>query len=268
MRWIRRLLILAVALYGAAAFYMWHQQNALLYRRAPPAIPVASQNIPRGEDVTHTARDGTVLRGWRIPAAAPDAITYLYFHGNARGLDRRAERFKMMSRDGSGVLAFGYRGYSGSAGEPSEAALASDATELYERLITEVGESRIVLVGESLGSGVVLKLARGRNPRAIILDSPFVSVLDRASTLYPWLPVSWLLHDTFRSDRFISEISRPIFILHGTADAVTPVEDSARLAALAKPGIVTRKVYPGAPHVVPWNLGPDQDVPAFLARLK
>lgn len=268
MRWLKRLLMMAVALYGAAAFFMWHQQRALLYPRAPAAIPVATQNIPRAEDVTFTARDGTVLRGWRIPAAGPDALTYLYFHGNGRGLDRRAERFKLMSADGSGVLAFGYRGYSGSGGEPTEAALVSDATELYARLAKEVGENRIVLVGESLGSGVVAQLAPGRSPRAIILDSPFVSVLDRATTLYPWLPVSWLLSDTFRSDRFIGEITRPIFIVHGTADVVTPVEDSARLAALAKPGLVTRKVYPGAPHVVPWNLGPDKDVPAFLAKVK
>jgi len=268
MRWLKRLLVLAVALYGAAAFYMWHQQSALLYPRAPAAIPVAGQNIPRAEDTAFTTRDGTVLRGWRVPAAGPDALTYLYFHGNARGLDRRAERFKLMTADGSGLLAFGYRGYSGSGGEPSEGALISDAKELYERLTKEVGESRIVLVGESLGSGIVAQLAPGKSPRAIVLDSPFVSVLDRASTLYPWLPVSWLLNDTYRSDRFIGEISRPIFIVHGTEDRVTPVEDSARLAALAKPGVVTRKVYPGAPHVVPWNLGPDKDVPAFLAQVK
>lgn len=265
MRWLKRLLVLAVALYGAAAFYMWHQQRTLLYPRAPAAIPVATQNIPRAEDVTFTTRDGTELRGWRIPPLGSESLTYLYFHGNARGLDRRTERFKLMSADGSGVLAFGYRGYSGSQGEPSETALISDAAELYERLAKEIGEDRVVLVGESLGSGVVTQLALGRKPRAIILDSPFVSVLDRASTLYPWLPVSWLLSDTFRSDRYIGEISRPILIVHGTADVVTPVGDSARLADLAKPGLVTRKVYPGAPHVVPWNLGPDKDVPVFLA---
>lgn len=268
MRWLKRLLIFAVALYGAAAFYMWSAQRSLLYPRYAPAIPVATQPVPRGEDITFTTADGITLRGWRVPPARPEALTYLYFHGNARGLDRRATRFALMSADGSGVVAYGYRGYSGSEGEPSEAAILADAEALYTRLAAEIGEARIVLVGESLGSGVALNLARTRRPKAVILDSPFVSVLDRAQATYPWLPVSLLLKDTFRSDLFIKEVGAPILILHGTADRVTPVEDSARLAAFAKPGLVTRKVYPGVEHVVPWNKGPDKDVPAFLTALR
>ena len=268
MRRFRRVLLIAVALYGAAAFYMWHQQRAFLYRLAPTFIPAQSQLIPRGEDVSHTARDGTVLRGWRIPATRPGALTYLYFHGNADGLNARTERFKMMSANGDGVLAFAYRGYGGSGGLPNEAALISDAEEFLSRLTAEVGEGNIVIFGESLGSGIALAIARHRNPKAIILDSPYLSVLHRAQSSYPWLPVSRLLEDTFRSDLFIRDVKRPILILHGTLDWVIPTSDSEKLAALAPPGLVTRRLYPGEAHVVPYETGPVQDVPAFLDGLK
>jgi uncharacterized protein len=268
MRRIRRALLIAVALYGAAAFYMWHQQRAFLYRLAPTFIPAQSQLIPRGEDVSHTAKDGTVLRGWRIPATRAGALTYLYFHGNADGLNARTERFKLMSASGDGVLAFAYRGYGGSGGAPTEARLIADAEEFYTRLAAQIGEGNIVIFGESLGSGVALALARHRSPKAVVLDSPYLSVLYRAQASYPWLPVSRLLDDTFRSDLFIRDVKRPILMLHGTLDFVIPPSDSEKLAALAAPGLVTRKLYPGEAHVVPYDVGPSNDVPAFLNSLR
>ncbi len=47
-----------------------------------------------------------------------------------------------------------------------------------------------------------------------------------------------------------------------------PVEDSEKLAALGKPGQVTRKVYPGEPHVVPLNRGPMPDILGWLAAIR
>lgn len=264
IRRLLRFLPIAVALYGAAAFYMWHQQREFLYRRAPTFIPASNQQIPRGEDVTLLAGDGTTLRGWRIVPTRPDAVTFLYFHGNADGLNGRTDRFKLMSAKGDGVLAMSYRGYGGSGGMPSEAALHADAALIYETLIRQTEERNIVIFGESLGTGVALKLAAGRNPRAVVLDSPYFSVLHRAQASYPWLPVSRLLEDTFRSDLFIREVSRPILMLHGTQDFVIPMKDSEALAALARPGQVTRKLYTGEAHVVPYDVGPDRDIPAFL----
>jgi uncharacterized protein len=268
MKRLSRYLALAVALYGAAAFYMWHQQRAFLYRLAPVFIPAQSQMIPRGEDISLTAHDGTVLRGWRIPATRPGAVTYLYFHGNADGLNARTERFKLMSANGDGVLALSYRGYGGSGGQPTEANLHADALAAYQHLAREVPPEQVVIFGESLGTGVALKLAGAVKARAVVLDSPYLSVLNRAQHSYPWLPVSLLLEDTFRSDLFIRTVNVPIMILHGTLDWVIPPGDSQKLADLAPAGLVTRQLYPGEAHVVPYDAGPMRDVPDFLAALK
>jgi len=124
-----------------------------------------------------------------------------------------------------------------------------------------------VLFGESLGSGIALDLARQVNARAVILDSPYLSVLARGQESYPWLPVSLLLVDQFRSDLKIAAVPSPIFIMHGAADRTVPPTDSEKLAALGRPGNVTRKLYPGEPHVVPYDRGPNIDIPAFLSRI-
>lgn len=260
-------LAIAVMIYLAAAGYMAMYQRSFLYRTAPAWIPSGGQGIPRAQDMTFSAPDGVTLRGWRVPAAREDALTYIYFHGNAKGLDDRAKRFRLMTADGSGLVAMSYRGYGGSGGVPSEAALLADAKAIYDDVRRSVPETRIVLFGESLGSGVAVDLVTRTQPRAVILDSPYLSVLTRAQAAYPWLPVSLILRDPFRSDLKIGAASSPIFIMHGSADRTIPPTDSEKLAALAKPGTITRKLYPGEPHVVPYDRGPDNDIPAFLARI-
>ena len=266
--WLRIPLILIAVIYLAAAGYMATFQRSFLYKPAPAWIAPESQNLPRAEAYRLKMTDGVTLAGWRVPATRPDALTYLYFHGNANGLDRRAFRFRLMTADGSGLVAMSYRGYGGSEGNPTEAALHTDAEAIYAELVKTVPPERIVIFGESLGTGVAMNLARKVKAKATILDSPYQSVLARGQAEYPWLPVSWLLVDTFRSDLWISATKSPVLILHGTADKVIPPRDSEALASFGKPGSVTRKLYPGEPHVVPYDKGPDRDVPEFLTRLK
>lgn len=261
-------LALLAAGYLAATAYMATFQRSFLYKVAPSWIAPESQNIPRAESYRLKMADGTTLAGWRVPAAREGASTYLYFHGNANGLDRRAGRFRLMTADGSGLIALSYRGYGGSEGTPSEAALHADAAAIHAEVTKTIPPERIVIFGESLGSGVAANLARKVKARAVILDSPYQSVLARAEAEYPWLPVSLILMDTFRSDLWIGEAKAPVFIMHGSADRTIPPDDSEKLASFARPGTVIRKLYPDLPHVVPYDKGPDRDIPAFLAALE
>lgn len=267
MPWLKRLTILAAAIYLAAASFMAIYQRDFLYKPAPDWLDPATHGPPRAQAKEIKTPDGITLRGWWVAPQSDTAPIYLYFHGNARGLDRRAGRFQLMTQDGAGLLAMSYRGYGGSGGSPSEKALHADARLLYEELRAIFPARRIVLFGESLGSGIALHLAKDVESKAVILDSPYLSVLARGQAQYPWLPVSWLLRDTFRSDLWIALAKAPIFILHGRQDRLIPEGDSAALARLAAPNRVQRKLYETG-HVVPYDRGPHVDVPAFLAGLE
>lgn len=258
---------LCLAVYVCVAVFMGVFQRRFLYIQSPAYVSPLTHVLPRAERAMLKAPDGTSLSGWWIPPADANKRVYLYFHGNADGLDRRAKRFALMSADGSGVLAMSYRGYGGSGGEPTEILLHADALAIYRDLIKRVAAEQIVAFGESLGTGIAIELARHVNVKAIILDSPYFSVLRRAQANFPWLPVKWLLVDTFRSDRRIGDVQAPILILHGSADRLIPPSDSDELARLAKSGQVRRIVYPGLSHVIAYDRGPDRDVPAFLAGL-
>ena len=267
LRVFASLAIGAVGLYLAIMAYMALMQRQFLYptKTAPAFEEPSDHDLPQADAVSRTMADGTVLRGWWIAPKDDGAPVYLYFHGNADGLSKRNTRFAYMTEKGAGLLAQSYRGYSGSGGAPNEAALHSDAAALYDELTKTYSPNRVILFGESLGTGVALELASHRPVAGVILDSPYLSILKRAGATYPWLPVSWLLSDTFRSDQWIGAVSAPILILHGTADDLIPPSDSEALAALGKTGHVTRKLYAGQPHVVPLDKGPMPDIERFVA---
>jgi hypothetical protein len=58
----------------------------------------------------------------------------------------------------------------------------------------------IILMGESLSTGVAIALAATHEAAALALDSPFSSAVDVAAAHYRMLPVRWRMFDQFLSD--------------------------------------------------------------------
>lgn len=258
------IIVLAATAYLAAAAYMGLNQKSFIFR-VDPAVPVlANAGLDRAEETALLTSDGLRLSGWQIAPASPDAPVFVYFHGNAGTLMRRAERFRLLTSGGAGLIAFHYRGYGGSEGVASEAALIADAAAIAAEAGRRFPGHRRILFGESLGSGVATQTAAASPAAALILDSPFMSVLDRASATYPWLPVRLLLNHPFRSDLAMPQVRMPVLILHGDRDQVIPVGDGERLFALA-PEPKKFIHYPDAGHVGAFRFGAMEDIRRFLA---
>jgi uncharacterized protein len=256
-------LLLAVAGYGALLVLMYVFQRSLMYfpdtKRTPPALAA----LPQAEEVVLTSSDGEKLIAWHVPPRAGKKLV-IYFQGNAGGLDLRAERFGRLTADGTGVLALCYRGYGGSTGSPGEAGLIRDALAAYDYAVARQPAARIVLWGESLGTGVAVALAAERDVGGVILDAPFSSIADVGAAAYPFAPVRWLIKDPFHSDRRIARVHAPLLIRHGEGDAVVPIRFGERLFALAnEPKRFER--FAGEGHVITDERGGMDSVRAFLA---
>lgn len=132
------------------------------------------------------------------------------------------------------ALFVNYRGYGASGGKPGEAALVSDAAEIYDWAArrTDIDASRIALHGRSLGTGVAVQLAAARPVKCVVLTSPFASALDVAREMYPWLPVAWLLRHPFDSGAHAQKLRAPVLILSGSADTLVRPHHSEKLARL------------------------------------
>lgn len=215
--------------------------------------------------VTVRTADGLDLVAWQAPASA-DRPVIVYLQGNAEGLASRRERFQVFHADGYGVLALGYRGYSGSPGRPSEEGLARDAEAAVAHLqASGIPASRIVVFGESLGTGLAVRLAAEGRAAAVILESPYTSVVDVARRSWWFLPVSLLMKDQFRSMDFAHLVSIPAFVFHGTADAVVPFAQGKKVfAALAGPKEF--HALAEGTHVAPLTRDTWTSMKAFLER--
>ncbi|MEZ5690441.1 MAG: alpha/beta hydrolase [Rickettsiales bacterium] len=174
--------------------------------------------------------DNISIQLWYKPAE-DNKPTIVYFHGNASHMGNRAGIYSALTNHGLGVLAVSYRGYGKSAGNPSERGLYKDARAAIYFLneSMRLPLNKIIIYGESLGTGVSTKIASEYDVGAVILQAPYISAIKRASEIYFFFPVNLVMLDKFNSISRIDRINCPLLILHGKQDEVIPSYHSETL---------------------------------------
>jgi hypothetical protein len=214
---------------------MWAAQRALIYFPTSDLPSPAAAGLPAARVVTFETADGLTLEAWfleRIPGILSTfGYTVLVFNGNAGHRGHRAGLAAQLAGRGLNVLLVDYRGYGGNPGLPSEEGLTRDARAALAYLgrRVDVDPTRIVFFGESLGAAVALRLALEYPPAALILRSPFTSLVEIGRHHYPLLPVRWLLKDRYLSLERIARVRSPLLVVAGEDDDVVPLADSATL---------------------------------------
>jgi uncharacterized protein len=225
-----RLLLAGTLVASLALLAIWSFQRRLIYFPAPHVPRPKDVGLSAAEAVAFTSSDGVRLAGWFLGTPRSTA-TVIVFNGNAGNRAYRAPLANALAAAGFSVLLFDYRGYGENSGSPSEAGLAADAraAQAYVAERPGVDSARIVYFGESLGSGVAVRLATERRPMALVLRSPFSSLPEVAQHHYGWLPVRWLLRDRFDSLSRIDSVNCPVLVIAGDSDTIVPTTQSVRL---------------------------------------
>ncbi len=229
--WKWSLLILAAG-YIVLMVAMYLAQRGLMYFPEKVRTPPAEAGLAAAEEVPLDSADGTHVIAWHMPPRDNDRPVWLYFHGNGGALRYRVDRFRELTAQGDGLVALSYRGYAGSGGHPSESGLIDDARAAYDFAVKRYGAERVVLWGESLGSGVAIALASERPVARVVLEAPFLSTVAIAASVYPFLPVRLLMKDQFRSDLRVAKVKAPVLVLHGDRDQVVPIASGEALYKL------------------------------------
>lgn len=258
--------LLAVFAYAAIVGVIYFSQRGLLYPGATAAFVLpGSPSLPAwGANVAIATPDGEILQALYLEADA-GSPTVLFFLGNA---DRAANHDLLAStltERGIGLLAVSYRGYPGSTGSPSERGLLIDGIAAFDWLSARSGGG-IVVLGQSLGSGVAVNTASERPAAGVILVSAYVSMLALAKSHYPYLPVGLLLKDRFRSDLKIARVTQPKLFIHGRRDDVIPLSFGEALYAMA-PEPKEMLIYDAYGHNDLWDEGMLGDVVRFVQGL-
>ncbi len=199
------------------------------------------------EDVMLTASDGVKLSAWYVPT--PDAKgTALIFHGNAQNMSSDMDVIEMFPAYGWNVLILDYRGFEKSEGSPTEEGTYLDAQAAWDWLLTTKNErpDRIVLVGRSLGAAIAAELASRQNPKGLILEAAFTSVVDVGQERYSIFPVKLLSKFQYDTRAYLTKAKCPVLIIHSRDDEIVRFHHAQKLMA-AIPGKKTL-VEIGGPH--------------------
>ncbi len=252
----RRLLAGAVGLAGLGwlgfIVTVTARQNNMLFN------PIRRKEIERPSSRGHRTRpvvlrcrDGTRLSGWLLTPKTPGPhAAAIYFGG-------RSEEVSWTVRDaqrmfpGMLVLAINYRGYGDSHGSPGERQMIDDGKVLYDWLLASgrhIDPGRIAIVGRSLGSSVALQVAARRPVAALVLITPFDSVLAMVKKRLPSVPVSLVLRHRFESIKVAPKVTTPVLVLRAESDDIVPQVHTDILVA-ELPNVVSDEVVPESNHL-------------------
>ncbi|MFS4460693.1 alpha/beta hydrolase [Bdellovibrio sp. HCB2-146] len=159
----------------------------------------------------------------------------LYFHGNAGSLENWGEVAERIAVNLNwDVWMYDYPGYGKSSDKiRSEEQLLQVAQAVFEDVRKNYPNSKIVLFGRSIGSGMAVHLASRNQVHKLILETPYTSLTDIAAKSYPYLPM-FLLKYKMPSKDWIQRVKAPIMILHGTRDEVIPFAHAENLAKMVR----------------------------------
>lgn len=212
---------LGAALYAAALAYLWFRQERLLFEPAP--MP-ADEPICSDADVREFMVDvpGARLSVAQLKLPEPRGVVF-YLHGNSGNLRRwfvGLDAFRELNFD---VVMMDYRGYGKSTGRiESEAQLHADVRAVWNTIAHQYDGKRIVISGQSLGTGLAANLSAelcsaGFPPDLALLISPYSSMRALADEHYPWVP-SKVLRYPLQTVDHADKLCCPVMLVHGDKD--------------------------------------------------
>ena len=145
--------------------------------------------------------------------------TLLYSHGNATDIGLvRVPAYFIASGIGANPCLYDYPGYGTSEGVPSERGTYEAIEAAYDYLVNEqkVAPDKIILYGQSVGSGPAIELATRKPVHSVILEGAFVSSF-RVFTRKQIFPF-----DLFNNAKKINKMKGfpPVLFVHGEQDEI------------------------------------------------
>jgi uncharacterized protein len=206
-----------VAAYLGLCLVLFLVQRALVF-------PAPRDRVDAGSGTVVLVPGGTPMLWGPVEGGGPVVV---HFHGNGEQIGGLGWLGEELAKRRVSFAAVEYPGYPGAPGTPSEASIVAAAEKALEHLTGPMGvaRERIVLSGQSLGTGVAVRLAANGWGTKLVLLSPYTSMTDvAASGLFRAFPVRLLMRDRFDCEALAPRIDRPVLVLHGNRDQVVPLD--------------------------------------------
>jgi pimeloyl-ACP methyl ester carboxylesterase len=228
--------IFVAIVYVGACAVLFFVQRSMLYYPQPRPHGETSATLP-------LSVDGAELVISVRPHDGPKAI--VYFGGNGEDVTFNLPSFSAAFPEHS-LYLMNYRGYGGSSGSPTEAALSKDALTLFDYV--HARHPDVLVIGRSLGSGVAIRLASQRPTTGLVLITPYSSIAELGTRQFPMFPVKWLIQDKYESWRYAPSIQVPTLFVVAERDEIIPRSSTDDLYAHFRAGVATLRVIADVGH--------------------
>ena len=179
------------------------------------------------EELMIKTADDKLINALLFKADSSKGVIF-YLHGNAGSLESWgtvAQLYTYMNYD---VFILDYRGFGKSEGKiTGEKQLFDDNQRAYNKLKERYKEEDIIVLGYSIGTALVAKLAAENNPKLMILQAPFYSFAEMLSKqfCFPTFLLKYKLH----TNEYLKLCTCPIIIFHGDKDEIVDYKWSVKL---------------------------------------
>lgn len=236
---------------------------------APPSISSAAIT-----PVSIAARDGAVLRAWLFSPRVPNGAAVVAMHGIGDNRASMVAIADVLAREGYVVLAPDARAHGESGGAMATYGVhEADDVRRWAALLRSRVTGCVFGFGESLGAALLLQAnevfcgivaesafpnfadvaadrIRQRLPVDARIARPIARAAARAGMSYARLRYGVDL-TAAAPDRLLGATHVPIMLIHGTGDALAPVEYGERLRSRS-PASIALWIVPDAAHTQAW----------------
>lgn len=238
-------------------------------------MPGALADVPYEEVSFPAEQDGTVLRGWLIPAPGSDRLI-ISVHGieNNRSGGRQAvfaPLLRDLNRDGFNVLAFDLRGHGASDGRWMTLGFVEQRDVLGALAFARTrgfAPEHTGILAWSMGGASTLGAMAKVQAQAFVIDSSFATMTALIDEKLPW-PLRWGViasarlfwgvnaHRVRPIDGMTALGDRHIFLIHGADDTLIPPSMLEELAQAGGANVERAWLVPHAQHTAAYVIDPD-----------
>lgn len=158
----------------------------------------------------------------------------LVFHGNAGNADMK-NYYKLLFPNANIIVAeypgFGFRG--------KESLNKEDIIKASEEIVETVQKDKkpLILVGESLGSGVASEMAVKYHIKNLVLATPYNDIASVAQSKFPIFPIYPLVLDRYNNTDTLKKFQGNLVLLIAEFDTVIPNKFAYELSDSINPNI-------------------------------
>lgn len=230
--WLK--VIIIVYCLGGIALYYFQDKFLFHPQKLDPAFAYSFPD--RFEEIYIPINTTDTIHVIRLYPKGKAKGAVIYFHGNTGNNSNYYNSSKIFLEKNMEVWIPDYPGFGKSTGDLTEDKIKEQAVQV-ERLVTSAfAPHKVILYGQSFGTGIASYIASETACKFLILESPYAdvpSLFRRYAFMYP---LDNMIKYKFPVIEYLQNVVEPIIIFHGTADNVIPIKEAEKLKKVLKPG--------------------------------